>query len=232
MLRRTCRRRLDPGRLGMTTVARETCALIEYRAFRNTDPPQLAEIWRSNSTSRGLMQPMSTAVFERFVLSKPTFDRQGLVVAVDEDKIVGFAHAGFGPTEDRRADLARARRDEHGDAAARRRSGDCARAARPLRGVPDRARRQVALRQRELSALAVLLRIVRRQPALGRVGFRRAVGGPVSRGRISPSPAVADTCTAIWPASGRWWTGNRSKFAARRGWRRCSTRRPKTGGTP
>lgn len=71
--------------------------MIEYRAFRNTDLPQLAEIWRSHSTSRGLMQPMSMAALERYVVSKPTFDPPGLVVAADEGKLVGFAHAGFGP---------------------------------------------------------------------------------------------------------------------------------------
>jgi ribosomal protein S18 acetylase RimI-like enzyme len=74
--------------------------LIEYREFRNTDAPQLAEIWRSQPTSRGLMQPMSMAVLEHYVFSKPTFDRRGLIVAVDEGKLNGFAHAGFGPSDD------------------------------------------------------------------------------------------------------------------------------------
>jgi len=48
---------------------------------------------------RGLMQPMSVAVLERFVFSKPTFDRYGLIVAVEDGKVQGFAHAGFGPSE-------------------------------------------------------------------------------------------------------------------------------------
>jgi GNAT superfamily N-acetyltransferase len=74
--------------------------LIEYRAFRNTDLPQLAEIWRAHSSNRGLMQPMSAAVFERFVVSKPTFDSNGLIVAVDAGKVLGFAHAGFGPGDE------------------------------------------------------------------------------------------------------------------------------------
>lgn len=81
-------------------MASEICALIEYREFRNTDPPQLAEIWRSQQASRGLMQPMSVAILEHYVISKPTFDRRGLIVAVDEGKLVGFAHAGFGPSDD------------------------------------------------------------------------------------------------------------------------------------
>ena len=73
--------------------------MIEYRVFRNTDPPRLAEVWRSQVGHFELMQPMSMAVFERYVLSKPIFDRYGLIVALDADKVVGFAHAGFGPSE-------------------------------------------------------------------------------------------------------------------------------------
>jgi ribosomal protein S18 acetylase RimI-like enzyme len=78
----------------------EIRALTEYRAFHNTDPPQLAEIWRSQQASRGLMQPMSVAVLDHYVLSKPTFDPLGLIVAAEEDRLVGFAHAGFGPNGD------------------------------------------------------------------------------------------------------------------------------------
>jgi ribosomal protein S18 acetylase RimI-like enzyme len=74
--------------------------LIRYRSFRNTDPPHLAEIWRAQPPLRGLMQPMSSAVLDRFVLSKPYFDRHGLIVAVDGDRPVGFVHAGFGPSAD------------------------------------------------------------------------------------------------------------------------------------
>jgi GNAT superfamily N-acetyltransferase len=37
-------------------------------------------------------------VLERYVLAKPYFDRRGLPVAVDDGKVVGFAHAGFGPS--------------------------------------------------------------------------------------------------------------------------------------
>ncbi len=51
------------------------------------------------------MQPMSiVALFERYlVFSKPSFDRNGLIVAVDEGKLLGFAHAGFGSTPDQSA---------------------------------------------------------------------------------------------------------------------------------
>jgi ribosomal protein S18 acetylase RimI-like enzyme len=74
--------------------------LITYRAFTNRDVRALAEIWRSRAAERGLMQPMSAALFEELVLSKPYFDNAGLIVAVDDGVPVGFVHAGFGPSED------------------------------------------------------------------------------------------------------------------------------------
>ncbi len=75
--------------------------MIHYRPFRNTDPRRLVDIWRSHSACRGLVQPMSVALLDEYVLSKPYFDRRGLIVAVDGDDVaqqmpVGFVHAGFG----------------------------------------------------------------------------------------------------------------------------------------
>lgn len=75
--------------------------MIRYRPFRNSDPPALAAIWRSEPPLRGLMQPMSAVVLDRRVLSKIYFDRDGLVVADKNNSPVGFVHAGFGPNEDR-----------------------------------------------------------------------------------------------------------------------------------
>jgi GNAT superfamily N-acetyltransferase len=74
--------------------------LIRYRAFQNWDPPALAEIWRSQPPLRGRMQPVTAAMIEDLVLSKPYFDRQGLIMAVDGARPVGFAHASFGANED------------------------------------------------------------------------------------------------------------------------------------
>lgn len=42
---------------------------------------------------------MSASRLDEFVLSKPYFDPQGLIVADVDDTPVGFVHAGFGPTE-------------------------------------------------------------------------------------------------------------------------------------
>jgi len=70
--------------------------LIRYRPFENWDPPALAEIWRTQRPIRGRMQSVTPQVLEQHVLAKPWFDRQGLIVACDGRRPVGFAHAGFG----------------------------------------------------------------------------------------------------------------------------------------
>lgn len=73
---------------------------MELRPFRNNDLPLVVDVWRSQASQRGLMQPMSIALFEQMVLATPTFDRQGLVVAVDGRQALGFTHAAFGPRAD------------------------------------------------------------------------------------------------------------------------------------
>jgi GNAT superfamily N-acetyltransferase len=70
------------------------------RPFRNTDPPQLAEIWRSQPPQRGILQPVSAPMLEFAVFSKAHFDRDGLIVAELDGLPVGFVHAGFGPNEE------------------------------------------------------------------------------------------------------------------------------------
>lgn len=71
--------------------------MIQYRPFLNSDPPAIAEIWRSQPPSHAFIQTMTAAVLDDMVYSKPFFDRNGLILAVDGDKPVGFVHAGFGP---------------------------------------------------------------------------------------------------------------------------------------
>ncbi len=71
-----------------------------YRAFRNTDPPAIAELWCSHPPQRGMAQPMTARQLEKRVFSQPYFDRQGLIVAEEEAHVVGFVHAGFGSNAD------------------------------------------------------------------------------------------------------------------------------------
>jgi GNAT superfamily N-acetyltransferase len=70
--------------------------LIRYRPFENWDPPGLAEIWRTQRPIRGRMQAVTPQILERHVLAKPWFDREGLILACDGARPVGFVHAGFG----------------------------------------------------------------------------------------------------------------------------------------
>jgi hypothetical protein len=73
--------------------------LIRYRPFENWDPPALAEIWRTQPPLKGRMQAVTPPLLEQYVLSKPWFDRQGLIVACDGARPVGFVHAGFGAND-------------------------------------------------------------------------------------------------------------------------------------
>ena len=77
--------------------------MIEYRSFRNDDPPRLADVWRTADLGPCGFQPMTSAWLEACVFSKPYFDRDGLGVALDGERVVGFAHAGFGPSADHSA---------------------------------------------------------------------------------------------------------------------------------
>jgi ribosomal protein S18 acetylase RimI-like enzyme len=68
-----------------------------YRTFRNTDPPVLADLWRSRAAQAGLGQTVSVDLFEQFVFGKLYFDYEGMILGFEADRPVGFAHAAFGP---------------------------------------------------------------------------------------------------------------------------------------
>jgi ribosomal protein S18 acetylase RimI-like enzyme len=68
--------------------------VVEYRTFRNGDPPLLADVWNVSLTGRGAVQIRSPSLLERYVYSKPYFDPAGLFLAIDNGHCLGFAHAG------------------------------------------------------------------------------------------------------------------------------------------
>ncbi len=74
--------------------------MVTYRSFRNTDPPLLASLWRSHAGQPGLLQPVSVDTLEQLVFAKLYFDYRGLILACDDGRLLGFAHAGFGPNSD------------------------------------------------------------------------------------------------------------------------------------
>ncbi len=73
-----------------------------YRRFRNTDPPELVDVWNAALPNRGAYPLRTAGLLDRWVLSKTYFDPDALTVAVDPDggKAVGFSLAGFGPNHD------------------------------------------------------------------------------------------------------------------------------------
>jgi GNAT superfamily N-acetyltransferase len=73
--------------------------MLTCRTFCNADPPGLTEIWRSCVGQRGLTELISSDLLEQLVFAKPYFDCRGLIVAQEEGRLVGYAHAGFGPDD-------------------------------------------------------------------------------------------------------------------------------------
>ncbi|NQT40005.1 MAG: GNAT family N-acetyltransferase [Planctomycetes bacterium] len=74
--------------------------MLSYRSFCNTDPPLLVSLWRSRIGQPGLARSVSVDLIEQLLLAKLYFDPQGLILAMEDDQSVGFAHAGFGPNEE------------------------------------------------------------------------------------------------------------------------------------
>jgi ribosomal protein S18 acetylase RimI-like enzyme len=80
----------------MVDPCRHEHPVIEYRRFKNADPPGLVEVWNDALTGRGAARLRTSSPLESCTLSKLFFDPEGLIVAHDGDQIVGFVHAGFG----------------------------------------------------------------------------------------------------------------------------------------
>ncbi|WP_166828588.1 GNAT family N-acetyltransferase [Thalassoroseus pseudoceratinae] len=74
--------------------------MIEYRTFQNGDPPQVAELWENSGLGRGAAGNLRTDAFEYLNFAQPYFDRAGLILACEEENVVGMVHAGFGVNED------------------------------------------------------------------------------------------------------------------------------------
>ena len=69
--------------------------MVEYRSFRNTDPPRLVAVWNEAFNPRGAPRLHNNTLIERYVLAKSIFDPKGLFVAESNGVVVGFAHAGM-----------------------------------------------------------------------------------------------------------------------------------------
>jgi len=69
--------------------------VVNYRKFSNADPPRLQEAWNEIFTGRGAVLLHTITPLDRYILSKPYFDPNGLILAEDNGACVGFAHAGL-----------------------------------------------------------------------------------------------------------------------------------------
>ena len=74
-------------------------ALIDYRPFRNTDPPQISDLWNFGKLGPGAAREFPNDALDMLVLAEPYFDKRGLIVACDGKELVGFVHAGFGAND-------------------------------------------------------------------------------------------------------------------------------------
>jgi ribosomal protein S18 acetylase RimI-like enzyme len=73
--------------------------VVQFRCFRNTDPPALLEIWNEALVGRGAVRLRGSLPLEYAVFAKPYFDPAGLIVAEEDGTCAGFVHAGFGANE-------------------------------------------------------------------------------------------------------------------------------------
>ena len=76
--------------------------MVEYRSFRNNDPPRLLQLLREANLGRGFAPAASIYHYDLAVMALPYFEPAGLIVASEDDRLVGFVHAGFGFQEHHR----------------------------------------------------------------------------------------------------------------------------------
>jgi ribosomal protein S18 acetylase RimI-like enzyme len=74
--------------------------MISFRPFLNTDPPLLVEIWRDQKRFPCMASSITVGNLEDLLFGKPYFEAAGLILAFENDRPVGFVHAGFGETID------------------------------------------------------------------------------------------------------------------------------------
>jgi len=73
--------------------------VIRYRSFCNTDSPALVKLWNQSVPEGGAARPLRVHELDDHAFGSVHFDRHGLIVAERDHRIVGYAHAGFGPDQ-------------------------------------------------------------------------------------------------------------------------------------
>ena len=75
--------------------------MIEYRHYRNNDSPELLNLWNESGLARGGATEITLNLLDLLLFSQPYFDHQGLILACEDNRLVGMVHAGFGCNEQR-----------------------------------------------------------------------------------------------------------------------------------
>lgn len=75
--------------------------MVQYRTFLNSDPPGILKLWHASQLGPGAAEGFPCGVFDMLVFSQPYFDSAGFFLAVEDDQVIGFCHAGFAANEQR-----------------------------------------------------------------------------------------------------------------------------------
>ena len=73
--------------------------MTRLRPYLNGDSPALADLWNRGLPDKGVVRPLNPHEFDALVIGTLPFEREGLIVALREGRIVAFIHAGFGPVD-------------------------------------------------------------------------------------------------------------------------------------
>jgi len=73
--------------------------VIQFRPFRNSDPPALVKLWNQSVPERSCARPLLVHELDDHAFGSAYFDRNGLIVAERDGRPVGFVHAGYGPDQ-------------------------------------------------------------------------------------------------------------------------------------
>jgi ribosomal protein S18 acetylase RimI-like enzyme len=72
--------------------------VTRLRSFRNSDPPALTRLWNQSISGGSGAHPLRVHELDTHAWGTVNFERPGLIVAEREGRIIGFVHAGFGPS--------------------------------------------------------------------------------------------------------------------------------------
>jgi len=82
--------------------------VVEYRTFHNCDPPEILKLWHASGLGPSAAEGFPCDILELFVFSQPFFEKKGFFVAVQDKRIVAFAHGGF-PANEQQTSLQKSR---------------------------------------------------------------------------------------------------------------------------